>query len=539
MIKKAILFCENNEGIVDLASYLDKSGWTIYSNGKTGEILKENGIAFKIEHAFDNTPRSIQDSAMLVQKVLRTRTGSMDTPFENPDEENNYFLVCVNFDPLESTFESIPKIGVGTPALTSFRGTMIRNCCTNYLNVLILTDPSDYKEAMIEIRTDNIQQTFRMYLAGKALNVVSAYDSANASAILFNNPFGLNSHLRYLTMPYKKLIELKQGKNVYQDAVVYQSGNDGGSLAGFKKLQGNELTHQILSDTSFGWDQVCSLYDNLKGSSSVKSETCDGYPYVTQFTPLTGTVYTVIVKYRLVVGASLDTNVLDSFKNSLSYDSDSNNHSIVACSAVIDKDAASEIIKYNFYAIVAPGFTEEAKTIFSERKEIRLISATRPSATTFDAHILDGGCIIQTYFKKLFDKWVIPTKERPNQKQCDQLAFGLSVAKSADSYATVCVKNNSIIGIASGYTSRFKSLGSVLFESKQTFKMNPTEDNIIADVLISDSNIELCDPVKELIDRGVKAILQTGGNEKDQELINYCDEHNVAMVFTGITHTTY
>ncbi len=539
MIKKAILFCENNEGILDLATYLEKSGWALYSNGKTAEILKENGISFKIEHAFDLAPRNIGDSGSLVQKILRTKTSGIDTPFENPDEENNYFIVCVNFDPLEATFEAIPKMGVGTPALSSFRGTLIRNCCTNYSNVLILTDPADYKEALIEIRTDSIQQTFRMYLAGKALNVISAYDSANASAILFNNPFGMKSYLRYLTMPYKKAFELKHGKNENQKAVVYQLGSDGGSLAGFKKLQGKELTHQILSDTSFAWNQICSLYDNLKGSSSVKSETCDGYPYVTQFTPLTGTVYTMIVKYRLVVGASLDTNVVGSFKNSLSYDDDSNNHSTIACSAVIDKDAASEIMKHNFVAVVAPGFTEEAKIILSERKEIRLISATRPANSSFDASVLDGGVIVQDNYKKLFDKWTIPTKERPTQKQCDQLAFGLNIAKSASSYANVCVKGNSIVGLASGYTSRFKSLGTVLFESKQTFKMNPTEDNVVADVLISDSNIELCDPIKELIDKGLKAILQTGGNEKDQELIDYCNEHNVAMVFTGITHTNY
>jgi len=539
MVKKAILFCENNDNILDLANFLYKSGWEIYSNGTTADILKENNIPFKIEHALDSTPRNISESGLLIQKILRTKLSSSDQPFETPDEDNNVFLVCVNFDPLEAAFETIPKIGRGSPALTSFRTTMIRNCCTNFQNVLILTDPIDYTETLIELRTDDVQTTFRMYLAGKALNMVAAFDSANATAILSHNPFAVDQNVNYMTMAYKKKMELHHGANSYQKAVIYQAGSDGGSLSGFKKIQGREITHKIVADTSFAWEQVCLLYDNLKTLSAVKSENCDGYPYTTQFTPLTGTVYTVMVKYRLVVGAGLDTNVTSSFQKTLSYDLDSTTHSTLACSAVIDKVAALEMVKYEFSAIIAPGFTEEAKTILAENRGIRLITANRPSSSPVSVLILDGGCIIQNDDKQLFDKWIVPTKARPDQKLCDEMAFGMSIAKHAYSYANVCIKDNAVVGISSCQSSRFKSLGSVSFEARQTFKLHPTEDGVVADVLCCDSTIELCDPVKELIDSGVKAIIQTGGHPNDQQFIDYCDEHNVAMIFTGVTHTSY
>jgi len=539
MIRKAILFCEDNTNILELAQYLNHSGWTIYSNGKTGEILKENNIPFKIEHAFDSTPRNIASSGQLIQKILKTKTLTNDNPFDNPDEENNYFLVCVNFDPLLGSFEAIPKVGVGTPALTSFRGTLIHNCCTNSINVLILTDPADYKECMIELRTDNIQVPFRMYLAGKALNLVSAFDSANAYAIIDNNPYSTQFSLNYLTMPYKKKLVLHHGANSTQKSVVYQLGPDGGSLSGFKKIQGREMTHKIVADTSYAWDQVCSLYDSLKVLSAVKSENCDGYPYTTQFTPLTGTVYTVLVKYRLVIGAGLDTNVINSFNKTLSYDPDSIAHSTMACSAVIDDIAAAEIVKYEFSAVLAPGFTEGARKILSENQAIRLITANSSSSLKTSAIVLDGGCIIQDNNKKLFDKWIVPTKNRPDQKLCDEIAFGMCIAKRAYSYANVCIKDNAVVGISSCQASRYKSLGNVVYEAKQTFKLHPTDDGVIADVLVSDSSIELCEPIVELIDKGVKAIIQTGGHPNDKQLIEYCDEHNVAMIFTGITHINY
>lgn len=539
MIKKAILFCENNDKIVDLARFLEKNGWTIYSNGATADILKENNISFKIEPAFDNSPRNIAESSQLVSKILKTKISSGDSSFETADEENNYFLVCINFNPMISPFEAIPKIGIGSPALSTFRTTVIRNCTTNFSNVIILTDPDDYKETLIEIRTESVQQAFRMYLAGKALNLVSAYDSANASTILHTNPFSTDRFMNYQILPYQKIKDLSGGANPYQKSAVYKLGNETGSISGFKKIQGSEITHQAIVDGSFAWDQISSLYDNLKTLSAVKSENCDGYPYTTQFTPLTGTVYTVIVKYHMVIGAALNTSILSSFKKTLSYDLDSTNQATLACSSVIDENIAVEILKYNFASLVAPGFTEEALKILSQNPNLCLTIATRPPTNDVSISMLDGGVILQTLYKKLFDKWIVPTKTRPTQKLCDELALGMNLAKAAHSYSCVCIKDNAVVGISSSYSSRFKALGSVLYEAKQTFKAFPSDDNIIADVLVCDSPIYLCDTIKELIGSGVSAILQTGGTEADKEFIDYCDEHNVAMVFTGMTHINY
>ena len=58
----------------------------------------------------------------------------------------------------------------------------------------------------------------------------------------------------------------------------------------------------------------------------------------------------------------------------------------------------------------------------------------------------------------------------------------------------------------------------------------------IADVLVCDSAIPLCDSIKKLTEEGLKAIIQPGGLPVDDELIEYCNTHLISMIFTGMPH---
>ena len=540
MNKKALVYVEDTENLLEFAQFLEKDGWTIYTNGKTADFLKKNGIPYKIDISLDPVPKSISESASVVQKILTTKIeGTSDQPFISSDPDNSYFIVCANINPYDVRFSTVSKNDISGNSISPLLSAIIRVAVTNYKNVLLLTDPDDYKETIIQIRTSDVRDDFRLYLAGKGLNLVSAYDATNSSEILKNNPYNTSPYNKYLTLPYEKMFDLHYGSNEHQSGAVYQLSPNFGALSGLKKLQGKELTHKIISDSCFAWEQIGMLYDNLKTQYAVKSENCDGYPFTTQFTPLTGTVFTVIVKYTLVVGAGIDTNIIDSFNKTISYDPDTLDHATMGCSAVIDEEAATEILKYNFSSLVAPGFTEEARQILSENRSLRLIMATRPAHNKRTGSIVDGGLLIQESDKKLFEKWLVPTKTRPNQKLVDELAFGMTVAMSAHSYASVAIKDNAVVGISSGVGSRKKSLENVTYETKQTFKLHPTDDNKIIDVLVFDSAIELSGPIQELIERGLEAILQTGGHPNDKAFIDYCDAHGVSMIFTGMTHHTY
>ncbi len=532
MIKRALIHVENTENLLDFTKYLSSAGWTILSANKTEDLLKKEKIPVLHEQALVENNLYVNDTSQLVRKILLSKYEQPEDFILQNHDENNIFIVCMNVNPdmVSGLFSKNSNQQI-RPA-SFFVTTIIRNSFVNYENVLILTDPSDYKEAMIQLKTDNITKEFRTYLAGKALNMISAYDAGLAASILQNQQYGL-PFMNYLMYPYRKTLQLHGGANPQQNGYLYKSPSNAGALNGFLKVQGKELTYNIISDVSFAWEKISLLYAILKTQYTVKSTNCDGYDFTTQFTPLTGTVFTIAVKFSSIIGAALSTNVLDSFKNTYTYDTQNITDAVLACSAVIDASAAQEIIKGSFVAVVAPSFTSDAKEILALNKNIRLIPSSKVSNISLDGKLINGGILIQTRDTELFTHWHVKTKNRPSQFQTDEMAFGMLLVMGARSYSSVLLKDNAIVAMAQGNTSSNRSLSIVYENAKLRGESYPDG------VLVCDSAIPFDQPVKTLIESGVTAIIQTGGTPADNEFINYCDERGIVMVFTDMTHISF
>lgn len=542
MQKRAIIHVENTENVLELAEYLTSANWTILSANKTEDLLKRENIPVVHEPAIVENNQYVNDASQLIHKILLTKP-EQPYNFEGSEtEENNIFLLCMNITPEISTPSAAKPMDSLLRPSNFVISSVIRAAFANQSNVLILTDPADYKEAIIQLKTNNIQKEFRIYLAAKAMNQISAYDAGLAASILQSPEYGV-TFLNNLTYPYKKDIELHHGANPQQKGYLYKTPDGNGTLNGFLKLQGKDLTYSIVSDISYAWERVSTLYDLLKNQYSVKSTNCDGYDFTTQFTPLTGTVFTIAVKFNAIVGAALSTNVTDSFKLTYKYDTANITDVILACSAVIDGTAAAEIIKGNFVAIIAPSFTVEAKQILSENKNIRLIPSAKVTRSPYDGKLINGGLILQTKDATLFDHWKVRTKNRPSQFKTDEMAFGMLLAMGAHSYSAILIKNNAIVGIAQGCTSVNRAMMVVyqdaLLHQERTKSESPEMDNSLGDVLICDATIPFDEPVKKLLDSGITAIIQTGGTPADNEFTNYCDERGIVMVFTDMAHISF
>lgn len=544
MTKRAIIHVENAENILEFAEFLASSGWTIISANKTEELLKKNKIPVVREPALLENTLYVNDTSQLLRKITYTHFPDSDDVYttQYDQDENNIFIVCMNAYPKLEKDGNLQQIKEFTKPINYYVTTIIRSAFTNYENVLILTDPADYKEAMIQLRTNDISGKFRLYLAGKALNLVSAFDSGIAASILQNKTTGVD-FMNYLTFPFQKDTVLHNGSNPQQKACLYRYPTDSSSVNSFLKIQGKELTYNILGDVSLAWEQISTLYTNLKTQYTVKSINCDGYEFTTQFTPLTGTVFTIAVKHKAIVGAALSTSVLDSFKHTYSYDTENITDVTLGCSSVIDEVAANEIVKCNFGALVAPGFTTEAKEILSKNKNIRLIPSAKVICSDLDGQLVNGGLLLQSKDNILFDKWNICSRNRPSQNITDQMAFGTLLTMGSRSYSAVLLQNNTIIGISQACPSSIKAITSAVDEAKQTrirqgADLNAPETTY-GEILITDTEIPFCEPIKELIEHGVKAIIQTGGTPTDSKFIDYCNEKGVVMVFTGMTHVSF
>ena len=264
MIKKAILHVENTDKLVDLAKYLSSSGWTILSANKTEEHLRNNKIPVQQEPALVDNNYYINESAQLIKKILQTRYDQPDyVEAQQTEDDNNIFILCVNMTPVVNT--NILAKNQITPVrpLNLYISTILKNAFVNYENILILTDPEDYDEAIIELKTNNISKEFRTYLAAKALNLVSAYDGGLASSILQNRIYK-QDFLNYLTFPLKKDIPLQQGANSHQKACIYKTPTEYGLLDSFLKLPGKSLSYNIAADVAFAWEQISTLFSILK-----------------------------------------------------------------------------------------------------------------------------------------------------------------------------------------------------------------------------------------------------------------------------------
>lgn len=552
MTKRAVIHVENTENLVEFAEFLVSDGWTILSANKTEEILKKQKIPVTKESALSENNMFMADTSKLIRRVMLTKYHEEDEPYlSHPDEEeNNIYIVCMNVLPSINTAIVSKQFDNQLCPKNFYVTTLLRNAFRNYENLLILTDPDDYKEAMIQIRTGSISKDFRTYLAAKALNLVSAFDAGLSASILQSSKIN-EQFMNYMMMPFKKELPLHCGMNTQQAAFLYKSPSEEGSVGNFLKYQGKDLPYTLVNDISYAWKQINTLFTLLKNQPTVKSTNSDGYEFTTQFTPLTGTVFSLAVKFGTILGASHATNVLDSFKATFTYDSVMTTDTVFACSAVINTEAAEEIVKGNFAAIVAPSFTTEAKQILSKNKKTKLVPSFKVTNIELDLRFINGGLLVQTKDSTLFNQWKVRTKNRPSQIQTDEMVFGMLLVMGARSYSAVLLKQNSICGIAQGCTSEKRAIDGVLFESMkfQEYAKGVYSDKLgishdidtsnLGEVLVCDGAIPFCESTKKLIDSGVKAVLQTGGTSTDDEFIDYCNEHGVVMVFTGMTHLSF
>ena len=531
MKKKAVLYTPNFEKLATLAQSLVHENWEIISAGATADFLKAQNIAVTINRALEE-PLNSNDSYIKLMKMITENGRSIQTTASR--SEAVVSLACLNVPPTFRKLNDFLEIDKSDNCIDFNTINLIRAGAKNYNNVIILTDPADYDEAIIQIKTDSVSTKFRLYLAGKALNLTSAYDATCAASILSQSE-GIR-YPNYYMLPFKRTAHLRHGMNEHQTSYIYSINDQIGALSGIKKIQGKELNFNLIENCFSAWKCTSLFLKIIKNPFTVDSWDCNNYPFTTQFTPAAGSVFSIAVKNTNPIGAALGSNLVESFKKCLSCDPSSFEGATLGCSSVVDREAAEEIIKVDLRAIIAPDFSREAKEIFSQKKDMRLLIASKPISDYYEARTVDGGLLVQQPDWTIFKKWKVVTQNRPTQIQADSMAFGMMLAMIAKSDAALVLNDFAAVGISTGNTSRSRAIHYALDNASEYFKNNVNSSDRNAEILVSDSVIHFDENTKSLADIGVKAIIQTGGADNDAEFINFCNEHGISMVFTGIQH---
>ena len=307
-----------------------------------------------------------------------------------------------------------------------------------------------------------------------------------------------------MTITFDKFHYLCYCENPHQKAAFYKGMIPQYSLANATQLHGKELS-----------------YNNIQ----------DGNAAIEILKDFEGQYAAVGVKHMNPCGVGIGENIEAAWDKAYEADSISIFGGIVALNAKVEKGLAEKLSKIFLEIIIAPDFSDEALEILTRKKNIRLMkldtSLSVSSALKYTN--VNDGLLVQEMDQHTINEEDLTcvTNRKPTEEEIKQLLFGWKVVKHVKSNAIVLVKDDMTIGVGAGQMNRVGAAKIAIEQAGEKAK---------GSVLASDAFFPMPDTVQEAIKAGVTAIIQPGGSIKDQLSIDECNEHGIAMVFTGVRH---
>lgn len=505
---KALISVSNKTGIVDFAKSLVELGYEIISSGGTCKLLRENQVAATEVSEYTGFPECFEGRIKTLHP--RIEGGILFKRNDKSHQESakelgieSIDIIACNLYPFRETLnagashdEIIENIDIGGP-------TMLRAAAKNYENVSVVIYPSDYETILEELKANNkVSAETNKVLAGKVFNHTAQYDAMIAS--YFNKTLDIKTP-EHLTLTFDKVQDLRYGENPHQKAAFYkQLENSTGLLTNAKQLHGKALSYNNISDTNGG-------LETLKEFSA---------PTI------------VAVKHGTACGVGSASTIAAAYTKAYEADPVSIFGGIVLANREIDTATAEQMSKIFLEVIIAPSYTEEAISILTKKKNIRILrleDIAKQEANAFVAKTVLGGLLLQDADIELYpeDLLEVVTTNRPTEKEMQDLVFAWKMVKHTKSNGIVLAKDQQSIGIGSGQVSR---IGALEIAARQAG--NKAQGGVLA----SDAFFPFPDCVTLAGKAGIKAIIQPGGSIKDQESIDAANELGIAMVFTHQRH---
>ena len=498
----ALLSVYDKTGVVSFAKVLVKKGYKIISTGGTYDVLAKNGIdAIPVEEITGN-PRDSFDGRM--KTISFTIEGGILYDRKNPRHISEakkmgipqIDIVVCNLYPFEEK-QTIENIDVGGP-------TMIRAAAKNYENVLVIVDPQDYGMVSKALMDGKVTNELRQELAAKAFYHLSFYDA------LVGKFFNAEQFPNQITIPLRKMKNLRYGENPHQMGALYMVPNTNSPLSKLKHLWGREL-----SGTNSG--------DIFAGLETVR-----------QYSEPTACV----VKHLSPCGIATGKDVKQALERAVEADPVSAFGGVVVVNQPMDLAAAKIIAKFryeregNIDVIAVPKITKDALELLKKvRKSMGIYTFGKiplKRSEHWDLKYFAGGMLLQDFddnVENSFTRWIVVTNTKPTRKQLEQMKFGFKAVKAVRSNAVIVVDKNIPLtrGIGSGQTSRIGATKIALEQAGDYSKEG---------ILVSDSFFPFDDCVKLAAEYGIGAIVEQGGSVNDQLSIDAANKFGIPMIFT-------
>ena len=508
-IKRALISVSDKTGIAEFAKSLSSLNIEIISTGGTAKLLQDNNISVTEVSDFTGYPEMMAGRVKTLNPKIHggilARRGK-DEEVMSRNDIKPIDLVVVNLYPFQQTInnpncteeDAIENIDIGGPA-------MLRSSAKNHISVTVVVDTADYQLVIDEItKNGNTTLSMRKSLAMKTFEHTAQYDGAIASYLgRMEDGFSNTINLQFV-----KSQTMRYGENPHQSAAFYKELNLlEASVSSSHQIQGKPLSYNNLADADAALECVRDF----------EEPSC------------------VIIKHANPCGVATRTNIYDAYQSAYLTDPTSAFGGIIAFNRELDKETAKSIIDQQFVeVIIAPHITDSAKAVLLNKENIRVLECgnLEKAKHSFDYKKISGGLLVQD--KDLaslnLDDMKCVSSLQPSDSQMKDLLFAWKVAKYVKSNAIVYAKDQMTIGVGAGQMSRIYSAKIAgIKAADENFEVKGS-------VMASDAFFPFRDGIDSAAQAGISAIIHPGGSMRDNEIISAANEHDIAMIFTGMRH---
>lgn len=512
-VKRAIISVSDKTNVVSFAKGLVDLGVEILSTGGTATTLSDAGISVTNVEDYTGFPEMMAGRIKTLHPKIHGSLLGRTLVDDEVMQEHGILptdMLVVNLYPFAETIakpdcsyaDAIENIDIGGPA-------MLRAGAKNHERVAVITDPEDYPDVLRELTSQSgaLSLQTRQRLAAKVYGHTAQYDAQIANYLSTYAQQDETADL--LITAFRKKTTLRYGENPHQSAAVYTPLNHSeAGVASAPLLQGKALSYNNLADADAAVAAVYE-YDELA---------C------------------VIVKHANPCGIAEGDTLLSAYENAYRCDPTSAFGGIIAFNRALDEVTAKAIISRQFVeVIIAPVISSEALAVLQSKPNIRVLALGdhyQGATHIQQLHRISGGLLVQSTDALLFgsEDFKVVTRREPSATELKDLLFAWKAVKHVKSNAIVFAKDKMTLGIGCGQTSRVHSslIGSI--------KAGEQGLDLTGSVLASDAFFPFRDGLDNAAEHGAKAVIQPGGSMRDDEVIAAADEHDIAMIFTGVRH---
>ncbi len=498
-IQKALISVFYKDGLEPIVAELNKQGVEIYSTGGTQKFIEEQGVPVKAVEDLTSYPSILGGRVKTLHPkvfggILARGNNPKDAEELAEFEIPQFDLIVVDLYPFEETVKSgadhqsiIEKIDIGGISL-------IRAAAKNFNDTLILSSRDQYAGFLELLQAQNGETSVdqRREFATEAFNMSSHYDTA-----IYNWFAGEDASA--LKRSYLNGQVLRYGENPHQKGVFY------GDLSEmFEKLHGKELSYNNLLDV----DAAVNL--------------------IAEFNTCTF----AILKHNNACGLAVRDTLKQAYEDALAGDPVSAFGGVMITNQTIDLETAQEIDKIFYEVLIAPAFDADALELLTKKKNRIILVLKHTNLQAKQVRTVLNGVLVQDRDAKsevAADLQTV-TQKAPTSSEISDMLFASIVVKHTKSNAIVLAKNNQLLASGTGQTSRVDALRQAIHKAS-SFKFD-----LNGAVMASDAFFPFPDCVEIADEAGITAVIQPGGSIRDQDSVDYCDKHNMAMVTTGTRH---